>query len=325
LEIDKALSGFEDAAGIFRFDQVDADSDIRAAAFAETRRLTQTHDNLTSQHLAVGFRYKGERIPFVNPQRGIFKPQQMRHLLSIRTVIARKGRKIWYDDQRKVHEQIFAGSESIDYAFMGEDPNAAENRWLRDAYDTQIPLIYFLGVAPGLYQAIIPSFIVGIDASTLKAKVAFSASNAELAAPPSAIERRYALRSVKQRLHQASFREMVLAAYHGRCAISGLPEPLLLDAAHIASDRDEQFGQPVVNNGIPLSKIHHAAFDTHLIGVDADYRVHVSDKLLELRDGPTLEALKQFNGSKLILPGRDADRPDKDRLAIRFELFKKAA
>jgi predicted restriction endonuclease len=69
--------------------------------------------------------------------------------------------------------------------------------------------------------------------------------------------------AVKQRLHQASFREAVITAYNGRCALSGLPEPLLLDAAHIVADRHEQLGQPVVPHGIPLSKIHHAAFDTH--------------------------------------------------------------
>jgi putative restriction endonuclease len=39
---------------------------------------------------------------------------------------------------------------------------------------------------------------------------------------------------------------------NGRCALSGLPEPLLLDAAHIVADKDERFGQPVVPNGIPL-------------------------------------------------------------------------
>ncbi len=39
----------------------------------------------------------------------------------------------------------------------------------------------------------------------------------------SALERRYALRAVKQRLHQASFREAVISAYNGRCALSGLP------------------------------------------------------------------------------------------------------
>jgi putative restriction endonuclease len=30
---------------------------------------------------------------------------------------------------------------------------------------------------------------------------------------------------------------------------------LVLDAAHIVADKDEQLGQPVVPNGIPLSKI----------------------------------------------------------------------
>jgi putative restriction endonuclease len=87
----------------------------------------------------------------------------------------------------------------------------------------------------------------------------------------------------------ASFRDAVLSAYGGRCAISDLPEPRLLDAAHIIIDADEQLGQPVVSNGLPLTKIHHAAFDAHLIGVDPDFRIHVSDRLLDLHDGPFLE------------------------------------
>jgi putative restriction endonuclease len=75
----------------------------------------------------------------------------------------------------------------------------------------------------------------------------------------------------------------------GRCAISHLPEPRLLDAAHIIVDADEQLGQPIVSNGLPLTKLHHAAFDPRLIGVDPDYRIHVCDRLLEIHDGPFLE------------------------------------
>src|ERR1700726_1646032 len=52
-------------------------------------------------------------------------------------------------------------------------------------------------------------------------------------------------------------------------------------------------GEPVVPNGIRLSKIHHAAFDTHLIGIDPDYRVHVSEGLLGQNDGRMLEGLKR--------------------------------
>jgi hypothetical protein len=42
----------------------------------------------------------------------------------------------------------------------------------------------------------------------------------------------------------------------------------LLDAAHIVVDADERFGQLIVSNGLPVPKIHHAAFDAHLIAVD---------------------------------------------------------
>jgi putative restriction endonuclease len=179
--------------------------------------------------------------------------------------------KVWYDDQRKVNRQIFDGDDTIGYAFMGQDPKAADNRWLREAFENQIPIIYFLGFAPGRYQAILPTFISGWDAAAF--------------------------------------------------ALSGLPEPLLLDAAHIVADNDERFGQPVVPNDIPLSKIHHAAFDAHLIGIDAAYRLHVSERLLGQNDGPMLEALKRLHGGTIHRPNRAKDLPDRNKLALRFERF----
>jgi putative restriction endonuclease len=307
-------------------DEANRDAVMRLAAFEHVRRLGEVHDLLTASDLKPGFMFDGERIPLVNPQRGIFKPQQMRFLLSIKTVFPKPGGKIWYDDQREVHRQIFEGDETIDYAFMGRNPDAADNRWLRDALDHQIPIIYFLGVAPGRYQTMLPAFISGWDPRALKARVVFGVPGQDALEPPeTSIERRYALRAVKQRLHQASFREAVIAAYNGRCALSHLPEPLLLDAAHIVMDKDERFGQPVVPNGIPLSKIHHAAFDAHLIGIDPDYRLHVSDRLLGQDDGPMLEALKRLNGEMIHLPNRLKDRPDRNRLALRFERFKALA
>jgi putative restriction endonuclease len=302
------------------------DTPMRMAAFEQVRRLGETHHHLTETEIKPGFVFQGERIPLINLRRGIFKPRQMRFLLSIKTVFPKPGGKVWYDDQREVHRQIFEGDETIDYAFMGQDPDAADNRWLREAFENQIPVIYFLGIAPGRYQAVLPTFICGWDATALKARVAFGVPDQETLDPPNnMLERRYALRAVKQRLHQASFREAVITAYNGRCALSGLPEPLLLDAAHIVADKDERFGQPVVSNGIPLSKIHHAAFDAHLIGIDPDYRLHVSERLLGQKDGPMLEALKRLEGSTLHLPSRPKDLPDRERLALRFERFRAVA
>ncbi len=99
------------------------DTAMRLAAFAHVRALNESHDQLTRNELKPGFAFEGVRIPLVNPQRGIFKPQQMQFLLSIKTVFPRVGARIWYDDQREVHRQIFEGDEAVDYAFMGQNPH----------------------------------------------------------------------------------------------------------------------------------------------------------------------------------------------------------
>lgn len=106
--------------------------------------------------------------------------------------------------------------------------------------------------------------------------------------------------------------------------MSGLPEALLLDAAHIVADKDERLGQPVVPNGISLSKIYHVAFDAHLIGIDLNFRLHVPERLMVQNDGPMFETLKRLHGGTIHLPNRTKDRPDRDRLALRFDGFKAA-
>ena len=112
----------------------------------------------------------------------------------------------------------------------GQEPGVPVK--VREAFENGIPVIYFLGIAPGRYQAMLPAFISGWDAHALKARVAFGMPEQDALVPPeNALERRYALRAVKHRLHQASFREAVITAYDGRCALSGLPEQRLLDAA----------------------------------------------------------------------------------------------
>jgi putative restriction endonuclease len=302
---------------------MDNDTALRLTAFGHINRLTAVRKEVASATLAEGFEFEGQRIPLTNPQRGIFKPRQMRYLLSIKTVFPKSGAKVWYDDQRRVHSQIYEEEESVEYAFMGQDPEAADNQWMKEAFERSIPIIYFMGVAPGIYRPLLPCFICDWNPRTLKARVAFKTGD-ELypTAPSNAAERRYALREVQQRMHQSSFREAVISAYGERCALSGLPEPLLLDAAHIISDKHESLGQPVVPNGIPLSKIHHAAFDAHLIGIDPDFKIHVSERLLDQNDGPMLAALKQLHGGSIIKPRRELDYPDRNRLALRFEQFR---
>jgi putative restriction endonuclease len=92
----------------------DRDHLFRVAAFDRVKRLAELRGDLTAHDLSAGFEFQGERIPLINPPRGIFKPQQMRYLLSIKTVFPRSGARVWYDDQREAHRQIYEGDETVD-------------------------------------------------------------------------------------------------------------------------------------------------------------------------------------------------------------------
>lgn len=133
-------------------------------------------------------------------------------------------------------------------------------------------------------------------------------------------ERRYAVRQVRTRMHQARFRGRVLHAYAIRCAICRLKEARLLDAAHIVGDLSTG-GEPVISNGLSLCSIHHRAYDQDLVGVTPDYEVRVSRRLLEEEDGPMLDLLKEFHSGQIVVPPRTAWRPDRERLATRYERF----
>jgi putative restriction endonuclease len=81
----------------------------------------------------------------------------------------------------------------------------------------------------------------------------------------------------------------------------------------------------VISHGLPLTKIHHVAFDAHLISVDP-ITEFTSDSLHGINDGSFLElGLKGIAGTLSDGANRIEDRPDSDRLAIRFEQFKKPA
>src|SRR5206468_12226286 len=96
--------------------------------------------------------------------------------------------------------------------------------------------------------------------------------------------RQYVTAVVRRRLHQRGFRERVLRAYQMCCAICRLRHDELLEAAHILPDGHPR-GEPVIPNGLALCKLHHAAFDSYIIGVTPDLEVKVRLDVLEEIDG----------------------------------------
>jgi len=76
-----------------------------------------------------------------------------------------------------------------------------------------------------------------------------------------------------------------------------------------------------VRNGLSLCSIHHRAFDHNLVGISPDYDVHIAPRLLDEDDGPMLDLLKGFHGSRIVVPQHVRSRPNRELLARRYEEF----
>jgi len=74
-----------------------------------------------------------------------------------------------------------------------------------------------------------------------------------------------------------------------------------------------------------LCKIHHAAFDQNILGINPDYIIKVRKDILEEIDGPMLKyGIQSLENQAIYLPYNKNNWPDKFRLEERFDLFLKA-
>jgi putative restriction endonuclease len=292
------------------------DEDVRTSCFAQLAILCARfgEDVPYRGGLDGGFAFRGQRVPYLSPQKGIFRAAAQRGpaALSIQTSA----------------NSPYADVETPDgflYDYRAGPPDQPDNRALRAAHELQVPLVYFVGTRPGWYRPNFPFFVVGDDPRARRVLVAPGGMAGPLDEPvpvlaEDPIERRYAVRESRARIHQARFRGRVVLAYRDQCAICRLREVRLLDAAHIVGDVEE-LGEPVVSNGLSLCSIHHRAFDHDLVAISPDYEVRVSRRLLEDENGPMLELLKTFDRTPIALPRRSEWRPERERLAHRFERF----
>lgn len=271
-----------------------------------------------------GFVFAGERWSLGSLQNGIYRPRLFAGpaALTLLTAAHKPGQPAPYDDD------IDPQTGTILYHYRAGSIDQPDNRALRAAFAEQVPLIYFMGVAPGQLVVVAPVFVTSDDpasrAVTLEVGLPVSDTTpAGLVSTPDA--RAYALRDVRIRLHQQRFRVNVLRAYHQRCAVCALKETALLQAAHIIDDRSID-GIAAVVNGIALCAIHHLAYDRNLMGIDPEGVVHIAGRLLAEVDGPMLKTgLQAFHEAPISIPQRPNDRPDPVRLQVRYEQFVRAA
>ena len=170
-----------------------------------------------------GFAFRGRRVPYLNRQKGIYRSSAQRGpaALSIQT-----SAKSPYDDEILI--------DGFAYAYRAGDINQSDNRALRAAYDLHVPIVYFIGTRPGWYKPLFPCFVRADDPVAQRVTVTPGVLRGPMDEPePVAledpIERRYAVRETRVRLHQARFRGRVVPAYDSQCAICSLKELRLLD------------------------------------------------------------------------------------------------
>lgn len=270
--------------------------------------------------LREGFVHEGRRISFGSFQRGIHRSRAQKGpaALTLMTAAPRPGRPAPYEDV------VDPGARTILYHYRSGPPDQPDNRALRAAHELEAPVIYFLGVSPGQYQVISPVFVREDDPTSglvlLEVGLPFADTQGD-GIVSSEGARREQFTMVLRRLDQVRFRYDVLRAYRERCAVCALREPQLIEAAHIVAYTEPDAVSTVVN-GIALCAIHHLAYDRNLMGIDPACVVHISERLLRERDGPMLTSgLQGFHGERMTLPRHPEDRPDRGRLARRFDQF----
>jgi hypothetical protein len=185
---------------------VERDDDLRASCFAalDVLRAQFGTELPYSGGLDRGFAFRGQRVPFLNYQKGIYRAGVQRGpaALSIQT-----SANSPYGD---------APSElGFRYAYRAGPIDQPDNRALRAAHELLTPIVYFIATRPGRYDAVFPAFVVADDPAAREVLV----SVGEMAGPidepepvlvADPIGRRYTFREVRVRVHQARFRARVI-------------------------------------------------------------------------------------------------------------------
>lgn len=122
-------------------------------------------------------------------------------------------------------------------------------------------------------------------------------------------------RQIKARRGQQAFRDALLAAYGGRCAVTGCPVPDVLEAAHIHPYRGEETNHP--SNGLLLRADLHTLLDCGLLAVDPDgFRVVVAPSIRG-------SAYGKLHGRALRKRAAGWPEPSAEALRLGFEEFER--
>lgn len=123
-------------------------------------------------------------------------------------------------------------------------------------------------------------------------------------------------RTIIQRRGQKRFRDLLLLAYEGKCAITGCSILDILEAAHIVPHRGKH--TDTTPNGLLLRADLHTLFDCQLLAIDPDTKkVLLAPRIAE-------SEYKEWYGRRIRLPKNTRVQPNTEALRKHLEACRSA-
>ncbi|WP_431050485.1 HNH endonuclease [Roseateles sp. L2-2] len=278
---------------------------------------------LSAEHLAalawfrahasetIGWPQPLEGLFLANRAKGIHKPAGWRYALSIR--LALDGP---YPD---AHRGEGGDAWSIEYSQEGADSNYFTNRALLACMADAVPIGVLKQVRDSPrseYRVLGLGYVTSFDGQSFQISSAppgdvdgeIRTVFVEFDAFDQSDRRRQRQGMIADRIGQPDFRDRLVRAYSGRCAISECNVSAALEAAHILCYRGTHTNH--VQNGLLLRADIHSLFDVGLISIDPDYTISVDATLVN-------SEYFQYNGKRIRMPIDERFRPHPEALRRR--------
>lgn len=125
------------------------------------------------------------------------------------------------------------------------------------------------------------------------------------------LEGKTKLREVKTRINQNVFRDIVLANFNRKCAITGFNNPDFLIASHILPWSKDKENRLNPQNGLLLNSLHDRAFENGYLGINEKYKILICSDFKNSKD----EFIQNYFN---VYHKKELNRPERFLPDIRF-------
>lgn len=112
------------------------------------------------------------------------------------------------------------------------------------------------------------------------------------------------VREVKTRVNQNVFRQIMLANYNNRCAVTGISYPTFLIASHIIPWSVDKENRLNPQNGILLNNLHDKAFENGFLAIDQNFQILICSEFLKSKDNFVQNYFSGYHKKEINKPVR---------------------